>query len=151
MIDAEQCVSRGNHAIGNAGNGFQVSGARNLLVGNVASGQGSRGFDVTGESHVLRSNKAVGNSIGLSVGGDTHKALGNVLSGNQGDGLDAIFGDGQRITGNRAHRNGFVNGVGDGAGYGISVAAALTNLTAKANVAHGNDNPDECSVEAGCN
>jgi hypothetical protein len=156
-------------AIGVAG----LSGADTLVISKlVASGNGAHGIFVEGTSAKIASSSAVGNagngilvtgatatliqsSIASGNGGDGIFVIGNATrvqsttaSGNAGDGI-SVVDDAPVLRGNRADGNGFAGGVSDLSGRGITASLSLKPPVGT-NVAHGNDNPGECSPSDVC-
>jgi parallel beta-helix repeat protein len=150
---SERNAFTANHADGNGTYGFEIFAANaNVFRGNTASGNTDNGFtlDNGASDNVLKGNRALANGEqGILVFNGT----GNVLQKNTVDenGENGILGEVGTLTlrGNRANRNGFVDGgEGDDAGLGISVPAGAVSA---ANQATGNDDPNECeSAEVDC-
>jgi parallel beta-helix repeat protein len=117
-----------NNTHGNGKDGVEMV-APGTLFKNTAEGNLQDGFEVKGDGAIVRHNRALGN--------DT---AGIVLSGT-----------GQLIIQNVANGNGW--GTADGNGLGIDASAATAPKTSPKgpkNVAHGNDDVDECDPASLC-
>lgn len=127
----------------NGGYAFEVFGASdNLFQKNVVTGSNAFTIDSGASNNVLRRNRVIGNQEdGVEVFGGSGDVLQrNVIDENAGDGIvsdtNALI-----LRANVTNRNGFPNGVADGAGLGISVPAGTIQ---SGNKATGNDDPHEC-------
>ncbi len=140
---------RSSTASGNGGNGIYATGANASIASSTASGNASSGIVVVGDSAQIKSAAASGNAgIGIAVQGDSASIASSTASGNGNTGV-GVVGSSAAIKGNFTDANGFPTGVSDGAGPGIGVVG-YTVAPAGANVAHGNDDPSECSPALLC-
>ena len=140
---------RSSTASGNGGNGIYATGADASIASSTASGNASSGIVVVGDSAQIKSAAALGNAgIGIAVQGDSASIASSTASGNGNTGV-GVVGSSAAIKGNLTDANGFPTGVSDGAGPGIGVVG-YTVAPAGANVAHGNDDPSECSPALLC-
>ncbi|QDV36082.1 NosD domain-containing protein [Tautonia plasticadhaerens] len=159
--------SAGTSAVGNVLGGVLVSDAQGNVVGggNVISGNSGPGVEVAGSGTL--GNLVVGNLIGLVadggaalgnqgagvlVGGTTGNTIGgpmaqdvNIVSGNQGPGIELVGAGGLRIQGNRVGTDASgTRVVGDDGlplgnlGSGIRVAGDSDGNTIDGNVLSGN-------------
>jgi hypothetical protein len=111
---------------GNGGDGIIVGGVSARIQSSNASGNGGHGIEISGGFASIRSSTASGN--------------GNTIG---------VVGSSAAIKGNLTDANGFPTDVSDGAGPGIGVVG-YTVAPAGTNVAHGNDDPSECSPTLLC-
>lgn len=158
--------------------GFTVSGARQSLKGNLAQDNAEDGYLILGNDHRFRRDRAIANrEMGFHLRG-SRVAISRAVSRSNGfhgffvfakdsiiresaafsNGADGIFIHGSEsptVIRNVANRNGFTNGEtepGDDLGMGIRVdGVSVSGLIARKNVAKGNDDPLQCSVDAACN
>jgi Right handed beta helix region len=128
FVEGTSAKIASSSAVGNAGNGILVTGATATLVqSSIASGNGGNGIFVIGNATRVQSTTA---------------------SGNAGDGI-SVVDNAPVLRGNRADGNGFAGGVSDLSGRGITTSLSLKPPVGT-NVAHGNDNPGECSPSDLC-
>jgi hypothetical protein len=140
---------RSSTASGNGGNGIYATGDNASITSSAASGNGNSGIVVVGNSARIKSAAASGNAgIGIAVQGDSASIASSSASGNGNTGI-GVAGSSAAIKGNLTDANGFPAGVSDGAGPGIGVVG-YTVAPAGTNVAHGNDDPSECTPALLC-
>jgi len=95
-----------NVVASSGGDGFLVTGERNVLTGNRAVGN-EVGYNVIGDRGRYARNQAERNGLGFELDGSANDNVltGNDVSRNERDGL-LVFGDGNRIRKNRLVENG---------------------------------------------
>ena len=132
------------NASGNGANGIFVTGNGASIASSAATGNANSGVVVVGDSARIKSATASGNAgIGVAVQGDGASIASSIASGNGNTGI-GVDGNFAAIKGNVANANGFPGGASDGTGPGIGVVG-YTTAPVGANVAHGNDDPAECT------
>jgi titin len=160
--------------MGDGGNnnviGGLVAGARNVISGNAAGSQPPTGIDLlSGSGNMIEGNyigtdisgaAPLGNGRGIAVTssnnviGGTATGAGNVISGNQSDGIDLLTGSGNLIEGNYigTDRRGTV-ALGNVVGVAVERSAGANTIggTAKGagNVISGNQNDGVLVVVSG--
>jgi hypothetical protein len=86
---------QGNIALGNSGNGFDISGSGGgkkavVAVNNIAAWN-SVGFALSGTGNSIKANRAVRNFLGFSVQGTGHKVTQNVATENLAGGFEIVL------------------------------------------------------------
>jgi len=136
-------------ASGNGANGIYVTGNGASIASSVATGNANSGVIVVGDSARIKSATASGNAgIGVAVQGDGASIASSIASGNGNTGI-GVDGNFAAIKGNVANANGFPGGASDGTGPGVGVVG-YTTAPVGTNVAHGNDDPAECTPALLC-
>ena len=134
---------------GSPGYGIDVTGDAPSVKSSTASGNSGYGIFLDGAQPSVTSSVASGNGYGgIQAYGNTASITSSTASGNGGGGI-AVVGDAPRLKGNSASGNGFAGGASDGIGLGIDVSG-YTTLSKGRNVAHGNDDPIDCSPGSLC-
>ncbi len=164
---AEQNVVAGNDASGNGVSGIVLKTGNGSIIRNRTYANGARGIYLyesngtqvlrnlvrgnTGDGILLeishyntvRSNTANGNNLaGIAL---TQQSEGDVVDSNTANenGFHGIYLDyaNNTLQANHTNHNGLLSGIDDNVGLGIAAPAGTTN---SGNVAHANDNPDQC-------
>ena len=136
-------------ASGNGANGIYVTGNGASITSSTATGNANSGVVVVGDSAQIKSATASGNAgIGVAVQGDDASIASSIASGNGNTGI-GVDGNFAAIKGNVANANGFPGGASDGTGPGIGIVG-YTTAPVGTNVAHGNDDPAECTPALLC-
>jgi parallel beta-helix repeat protein len=147
---------------------------KNLIVSNTVKGNDGIGIDVFTLQNTLRSNVVTANlSFGIRLTADADKTqiLENNVSKNLNDGINIGLGVVQvnvrenvvnengtngivsaesdsNVSKNTTNFNGYLNGINDPVGVGVSVANLLG--PSAGNKAKGNDNPGQCIPASAC-
>lgn len=96
---------------------FGASTVQGLMITGFTNGDG---IAVTGDGDVVNSNVITGNKTGLVVGGVRNEIAGNLVSGNQLDGVD-VPGSKARVEGNLIGTNAAGTAAQGNGGNGVSV------------------------------
>lgn len=150
MLGGTGHVLISNRASLNEDHGFTLSNsAMDRMVRNRSTLNGENGFSLEdSDDVVLRDNVGSSNAVhGFSMDLDSERArlLENVASSNGFHGINSA-GDDTVVKRNTANRNGF--GANNNIGLGINLDGA--NPSGGANVANGNDDPDQCDPTSLC-
>jgi hypothetical protein len=117
---------------------------------NAAASNGWNGFEINGDDMSFDRDSAIDNAFhGFLTDGDNVRFSRVTAIGNDWEGLWVRSGAAPTVTRSTANRNGHLNGVSDGAGFGIRIEP--TGAVASKNKAKGNDHADQCTANAGCN
>lgn len=131
-------------ASGNRNSGVSMAGAKASVQATTASGNGG-GIYISGAQASVKSSIASGSDAGygIYITGNQTLVQSSTVNGNYADGI-YVFGDAAKVTHNIVDGNGYADGLSDGASMGIYTNPLYTTPPTGSNVAHGNDDPQEC-------
>jgi hypothetical protein len=133
---------------GSTGYGIDVTGDEPSIKSSTSSGNAGFGFFLDGAVPSVTSAVASGNGYAGIQAYGAASIKSSTASGNGGDGI-AVVGNAARLRANSANGNGFAGNASDGFGLGV-VVSGYTTAPLGTNVAHGNDDPSDCSPASLC-
>jgi parallel beta-helix repeat protein len=118
LVDGKKAAVS-NGIVTGCGVGFEVQGVKNTLSENHAIGNLGGGFVIFDAKHRLTNNEAALNSIGFGIAGSKNTLTENVAENNEVAGFGIVFGEKNRLVGNRAQGNGSESFPDEGDGFQI--------------------------------